>query len=115
MANPDIGDINCAWCGTESPVRKRKDGKLYVMCPSCGQQFLNGPGGQDVILERATIYGHSTVRTNKPDVCTNNTAPVREISPAEPTEPPENSHSDAPQGEQVKKKSWLEEFLEDDA
>jgi len=59
MANEDIGDIQCAWCNAESPVRKRKDGKLYVMCPSCGQQFLNGPGGQDIILERANIWGAS--------------------------------------------------------
>lgn len=57
--NADIGDIDCAWCGRNVPVRKNRNGKLYPACPNCGQQPLNAAGGQEIILERATIYGAS--------------------------------------------------------
>ena len=59
MANETIGAIKCGWCGDDADVRKAARGKrkLYVMCPNCGQQWLNLPAGQDVILERAQLYG----------------------------------------------------------
>lgn len=106
MANEDIGDIECAWCHTESPVRKRKDKKLYVMCPNCGQQFLNGPGGQDIILERATIYGVSSApkpaatpeKPDSSDVATRVAAPQQPESPQIQPEPEQ-------------KKSWFDDFL----
>ncbi|MDT0603496.1 hypothetical protein [Thalassotalea castellviae] len=55
--NADIGEITCAWCSSVVPVRKNRNSKLYVACSNCGQQPLNAQGGQDIILERATIYG----------------------------------------------------------
>ncbi|WP_432459411.1 hypothetical protein [Agarivorans sp. QJM3NY_25] len=57
ITNPTLGEVDCAWCGSESPVRKNKNGKLYVICPNCGQQPLNLPGGQEQILTRARMYG----------------------------------------------------------
>lgn len=78
MANENIGEIVCAWCGNDAPVRRRKDKKLYVMCDGCGQQFLNGPTGQDIILNRADIYG-----VNGPKV-KSAAAAVSEPEPAPP-------------------------------
>lgn len=59
MANETIGRITCGWCGAAADVRKAAKGrrKLYVMCSNCGQQWLNTPGGQDIILTRAKMYG----------------------------------------------------------
>jgi len=114
MANEDIGTIDCAWCGSESPVRRRKDKKLYVMCPNCGQQFLNGPGGQDIILERATIWGvsapagpqkaPSTLKNDIPDtpVCEKNDIPA----PPQANEPDPNKEK--------KSESLMDWFFGDD-
>jgi len=74
MANETIGSITCGWCGDSADVRKAARGKrkLYVMCPNCGQQWLNLPAGQDVILERAQLYGaggppEKVVNDNEPE------------------------------------------------
>jgi len=61
--NSDIGEIKCAWCANTVPVRKNRNSKLYVACSNCGQQPLNAQGGQDIILERATIYGVEIKKT----------------------------------------------------
>lgn len=59
MANETIGTITCGWCGTMADVRRASRGrkKLYVMCPACGQQWLNTEKGQDIILSTANIFG----------------------------------------------------------
>lgn len=59
MANDTIGAITCGWCGGTADVRKASRGrrKLYVMCSNCGQMWLNTPGGQEIILERARMFG----------------------------------------------------------
>lgn len=115
MANQDIGEIVCAWCASDAPVRKRKDGKLYVMCPSCGQQFLNGIHGQDVILERAEIYGAAGVSVNKPVVRNNNYVtpePVRnnnDVIPVPVVETANEQEQPEPQ-----KQSWFDKFWSED-
>lgn len=56
MANETIGTL-AHHCGRVADVRKNKKGKLYVMCPACGQLAYNLPGGQDYILENAQMNG----------------------------------------------------------
>jgi len=40
MANPDIGHVDCPWCGEPASVREDRKGKAYVLCESvmCGSQ-----------------------------------------------------------------------------
>ena len=78
--NADIGEITCAWCNSVVPVRKNRNSKLYVACSHCGQQPLNAQGGQDIILERATIYGA--------DVKTTPVQPTKSPEPEQTTETP---------------------------
>ena len=56
MANETIGTL-AHHCGTTADVRKNKKGKLYLMCPNCGQLAYNLPGGQDYILNHAAMNG----------------------------------------------------------
>ena len=81
MANETIGTVSCAWCDEQADVRKSAKGrrKLYVMCPHCGQQWLNLAGGQDVILSRASMYGPD----GPPENPVNDSPP-----PSPPSEPP---------------------------
>ena len=55
MANETIGKL-IHHCETVADVRKDKSGKLYLMCPNCGQLKYNLPGGQNYILEKAAMY-----------------------------------------------------------
>lgn len=81
--NADIGEITCAWCSDTVPVRKNRNLKLYVACSNCGQQPLNAQGGQNIILERAIIYGAEV----KPEAV----QPVKKAEPViiTPQAPPE--------------------------
>jgi len=89
VVNADIGEIKCAWCSSTVPVRKNRNSKLYVACSNCGQQPLNAQGGQDIILERATIYGAEVKQT-----------------PVEPTKSPEPEQNiDNPPPEKAPKSS----------
>jgi len=61
MARDDIGRCPCPMCRRSVPVRKNKKGRLYLYCgpvdgfQGCGMLQPNLPGGQDWILEHATI------------------------------------------------------------
>ncbi len=61
MARDDIGRCPCPMCKRPVPVRKNKKGRLYLYCgpvgefQGCGMLQPNLPGGQDWILEHATI------------------------------------------------------------
>ena len=55
MANETIGKL-IHHCDTVADVRKDRRGKLYLMCPNCGQLKYNLPGGQNYILEKATMF-----------------------------------------------------------
>lgn len=48
MANETVSKINCGFCGSESDIRKsgKQRGRLYVMCPHCGQFWFNTLKGQ---------------------------------------------------------------------
>jgi len=86
--NADIGEIKCAWCSNLAPVRKNRNSKLYVACSNCGQQPLNAQGGQDIILERATIYGVEIKQT--PVESTKSPEP-KVVLPQTPPEKPRES------------------------
>lgn len=87
--NADIGEIECAWCAATVPVRKNRNNKLYVACSHCGQQPLNAQGGQDIILERATIYGAQVKQT--PVEPTKSPEPEPTVEKQQPEKPRESS------------------------
>jgi hypothetical protein len=66
MANADEGRL-LHHCGKYAAVRKNKNGKLYLMCPHCGQLPYNLPGGQEYILENAEMYGPDGLPPAKPE------------------------------------------------
>jgi len=49
--------MSCPSCETVAAVRRNNGGKLYYDCPECGRINPLNPGGQNRILERATIWG----------------------------------------------------------
>lgn len=65
--NPNIGMVACAHCGDMSALRKNKAGKFYYDCLRCGRITPNMPGGQEYILERATIWGEAAPPENAPE------------------------------------------------
>lgn len=115
--NETIGKL-AHHCGHEADVRKNKKGKLYLMCPNCGQLHYNLPGGQDYILINArmgspdhmpepeappvTVH-QQTARTPQPaaqafdEVIEIETAPATP-EPAPQTEKAEHDEKDKPEG-----------------
>ena len=57
--NPNIGMIVCSCCGKMAALRREKNntGKFYWDCLTCGRIKPNMPGGQEYIMQRATIWG----------------------------------------------------------
>lgn len=86
MANEDAGEIKCGWCSNTAAVRRASTGKrkFYVMCPTCGQQWLNTAGGQSIIMERATIYGAE----GKPQPVTERPEKIETVKPVTAAPPP---------------------------
>ena len=80
-----MGEIVCGNCSTEVPLKKDAKGKFYYHCP-CGQHFMRGPKGADVVLEKAKIYG---VGKSAPVNVTEETVaqPVKRNGPTPPPKP----------------------------
>lgn len=57
QVNENIGTIDCPLCAAVAAVRRDKNKKLYYDCLNCGRSTPNLPGGQDVILQRAKLWG----------------------------------------------------------
>ncbi len=57
--NDNIGHITCLidGCQSHAAVRRNRSGKYYFDCPDHGRITPNLPAGQDLILERANIWG----------------------------------------------------------
>lgn len=100
MPRDDIGRVPCPMCRRSVPVRKNRKGRLYMYCgptdgyPGCGMLQPNLPGGQDWILEHATMNG-----PDGPPACD---PAGGEAAPPEPT--PEKKPP-------PKKRSFLESLL----
>lgn len=57
MARENIGEVNCAFCGAKSQVRKSDKGKLYYSCATDGLVMPLLPGFQSWMMEHANIWG----------------------------------------------------------
>ncbi|WP_375170098.1 hypothetical protein [Marinobacter sp.] len=57
--NDNIGHMVCLMdaCREQVAVRKNRSGKFYFDCPEHGRITPNLPAGQELILERASIWG----------------------------------------------------------
>lgn len=85
MARAEIGEIRHE-CGSTASVRRDKTNKLYLACPTCGLLRYSLRGGQDYILNNATIYGPEG-KPEPAEVIAPKPAPVKP-SPASPAPPP---------------------------
>lgn len=74
--NPDAGECRCPFCGTDQPVRKNVNGKLYLNCSNCGVIQPSLPHFQEWVLENAKLYG-----ADKPDRPAPRPAPVKTPEP----------------------------------
>jgi len=64
--NANIGMVPCAMCGDHAAVRRNRSGKLYYDCIKHGRITPNTAGGQDWVLERATIWGEQSPPASAP-------------------------------------------------
>lgn len=112
MARENAGHIECPMCHQEAPVRKDKNGGLYINCNTCGLLQPKLQGGQDYILEHAEWIGSKPERRTVSRGALADPAPAPKLErkgPAQPkTDPaPEPEPAAAP----IKKPSMLDDFL----
>lgn len=60
MARENIGEIQCPGCANNAPLRKNKNGRLYINCATCGILAFSTDAGQKMLLEKGEIYGAAT-------------------------------------------------------
>lgn len=88
MARADIGEIRHE-CGSVAAVRRDKTNKFYLACPTCGLLRYSLRGGQEYILNNATMYGPEG-KPEPAEVPAPKPAPAVQVkpSPALPVPPP---------------------------
>ncbi len=76
-----IGEFTCGNCDETVDLKKDVGGKFYYHC-GCGQHFMRGKRGPDIVLSKGNIYGAEPPKpkpepvTEKPPV----TSPSRNVT-----------------------------------
>jgi len=52
-----VGEFKCGNCAETVPLKKDNKQKFYYVC-SCGQHFMRGPEGANVVLSKGVIFGN---------------------------------------------------------
>lgn len=79
-----VGEFPCGNCDDVVPLKKDNGGKFYYHC-RCGQHFMRGRDGADVVLSKGTIFGAKPVNvTEKPQVDSVTEKPVTGPAPPPP-------------------------------
>jgi len=97
MARENVGEIVCI-CGTEQPLRRDKNGYLYIACAGCGILQFKGMSGQALLMERGKLYGGEGAPAKREEKKTPAAAPAAAL-PAKrrgPQPPAEKAAAPAP-------------------
>lgn len=72
-----VGEFTCGNCETTVDLKKDKGGKFYYHC-DCGQHFMRGKRGADIVLTKGIIFGAAR---NVTETAPASPAPVVEKTP----------------------------------